>query len=158
VRAMIDAQRHDDLDRALDPLISQGRLAPTGDAELDTLLRLASRLRGLPDTDFKARLRAELFPPPARRPWWPFDRRSAMSTRIQHAIARPRVAAPLAFATAATDDGIYVAGFTNYAFRQIVREFGGAGLLATEMVCARSGAEIPVVTPSRASIETVNAV
>jgi tRNA-dihydrouridine synthase B len=31
-----------------------------------------------------------------------------------------------------------MAGFTNYAFRQIVREFGGAGLLATEMVCARS--------------------
>lgn len=30
-----------------------------------------------------------------------------------------------------------MAGFTNYAFRQIVREFGGAGLLATEMVCAR---------------------
>ena len=24
-----------------------------------------------------------------------------------------------------------MAGFTNYAFRQIVREFGGAGLLAT---------------------------
>jgi len=31
-----------------------------------------------------------------------------------------------------------MAGFTNYAFRQIVRQFGGAGLLATEMVCARS--------------------
>jgi len=30
-----------------------------------------------------------------------------------------------------------MAGFTNYAFRQIVREFGGAGLLATEMVNAR---------------------
>jgi tRNA-dihydrouridine synthase B len=30
-----------------------------------------------------------------------------------------------------------MAGFTNYAFRQIVREFGGAGLLATEMVCAK---------------------
>jgi tRNA-dihydrouridine synthase B len=30
-----------------------------------------------------------------------------------------------------------MAGFTNYAFRQIVREFGGAGLLATEMVSAR---------------------
>ncbi len=30
-----------------------------------------------------------------------------------------------------------MAGFTNYAFRQIVREFGGAGLLATEMICAR---------------------
>src|SRR5262245_41506078 len=30
-----------------------------------------------------------------------------------------------------------MAGFTNFAFRQIVREFGGAGLQATEMVSAR---------------------
>ena len=30
-----------------------------------------------------------------------------------------------------------MAGFTNYAFRQIVREYGGAGLQATEMVNAR---------------------
>jgi len=30
-----------------------------------------------------------------------------------------------------------MAGFTNFAFRQIVRDFGGAGLLATEMICAR---------------------
>ncbi len=30
-----------------------------------------------------------------------------------------------------------MAGYTNYAFRQMVREFGGAGLLATEMVNAR---------------------
>jgi len=30
-----------------------------------------------------------------------------------------------------------MAGFTNYAFRQIVREFGGPGLLATEMVNAK---------------------
>lgn len=30
-----------------------------------------------------------------------------------------------------------MAGFTNYAFRQIVRQFGGAGLLATEMISAQ---------------------
>jgi tRNA-dihydrouridine synthase B len=30
-----------------------------------------------------------------------------------------------------------MAGFTNYAYRQVVREFGGVGLQATEMVCAR---------------------
>ena len=30
-----------------------------------------------------------------------------------------------------------MAGFTNAAFRQVVRQFGGAGLLATEMVNAR---------------------
>ena len=30
-----------------------------------------------------------------------------------------------------------MAGFTNYAFRQVVRGFGGAGLISTEMVSAR---------------------
>lgn len=30
-----------------------------------------------------------------------------------------------------------MAGFTNYAYRQIVREFGGVGLQATEMISAR---------------------
>ena len=30
-----------------------------------------------------------------------------------------------------------MAGFTNFAFRQIVREYGGTGLIATEMVNAR---------------------
>ena len=30
-----------------------------------------------------------------------------------------------------------MAGFTNFAYRQIVRSFGGAGLLATEMVSAK---------------------
>lgn len=33
-----------------------------------------------------------------------------------------------------------MAGFTNYAYRQVVRQFGGAGLLATEMIAARSAA------------------
>ena len=31
-----------------------------------------------------------------------------------------------------------MAGYTNYAFRQVVREFGGAGLQATEMISAKS--------------------
>ncbi len=35
-----------------------------------------------------------------------------------------------------------MAGFTNYAFRQVVRGFGGAGLQATEMVHARGFLEI----------------
>lgn len=30
-----------------------------------------------------------------------------------------------------------MAGFTNYAFRQILRHFGGVGLMATEMISAR---------------------
>ena len=29
-----------------------------------------------------------------------------------------------------------MAGFTNYAFRHVVRRFGGVGLPATEMFCA----------------------
>ena len=35
-----------------------------------------------------------------------------------------------------------MAGFTNYAYRQILRQLGGAGLLATEMVSARGFLEI----------------
>jgi tRNA-dihydrouridine synthase B len=31
-----------------------------------------------------------------------------------------------------------MAGYTNYAFRQMVREYGGVGLIATEMINARS--------------------
>ena len=30
-----------------------------------------------------------------------------------------------------------MAGFTNYAFRQIVRQYGGSGLQATEMINAK---------------------
>jgi tRNA-dihydrouridine synthase B len=30
-----------------------------------------------------------------------------------------------------------LAGFTNYAYRQMIRRFGGVGLPATEMICAR---------------------
>src|SRR3990172_59988 len=36
-----------------------------------------------------------------------------------------------------------MAGYTNYAFRQIVRELGGAGLLATEMVNAKGFVWLP---------------
>jgi tRNA-dihydrouridine synthase B len=35
-----------------------------------------------------------------------------------------------------------MAGYTNYAYRQMVREFGGAGLQATEMIHARGFLEI----------------
>ncbi|NLX94760.1 MAG: tRNA-dihydrouridine synthase [Rhodopirellula sp.] len=35
-----------------------------------------------------------------------------------------------------------MAGFTNYAYRQLVRQLGGAGLLATEMISARGFVEI----------------
>ncbi|WP_261342196.1 tRNA dihydrouridine synthase DusB [Pseudobythopirellula maris] len=52
---------------------------------------------------------------------------------------RPQIA-PLVIGDLVVDPPILqapMAGFTNYAFRQIVREFGGSGLLATEMVNAK---------------------
>ena len=50
-------------------------------------------------------------------------------------------ATPLAIGPLVVDPPVLqapMAGYTNYAFRQVVREFGGAGLLATEMIAARS--------------------
>jgi tRNA-dihydrouridine synthase B len=58
---------------------------------------------------------------------------------IQAAPAAP--VAPLAIGPVVVDPPILqapMAGYTNYAYRQVVREFGGAGLLATEMIAARS--------------------
>jgi tRNA-dihydrouridine synthase B len=53
----------------------------------------------------------------------------------------PPAVAPLAIGPVLVDPPILqapMAGYTNYAYRQVVREFGGAGLLATEMIAARS--------------------
>jgi len=53
----------------------------------------------------------------------------------------PTTVAPLAIGPVLVDPPILqapMAGYTNYAYRQVVREFGGAGLLATEMIAARS--------------------
>lgn len=50
------------------------------------------------------------------------------------------IAAPLQIGSLQVDPPILqapMAGFTNYAYRQIVREYGGVGLQATEMVNAR---------------------
>ena len=52
---------------------------------------------------------------------------------------RPSVR-PLMIGPVAVDPPVLqapMAGYTNFAFRQVVREFGGAGLLATEMIAAR---------------------
>ncbi len=57
---MIEQERHDELNTAIDAVISRGEFARTGDAETDTLSRLASGLRGLPSADFKVRLSAEI--------------------------------------------------------------------------------------------------
>lgn len=55
-------------------------------------------------------------------------------------IVDPPVVRPLWIGQVLVDPPILqapMAGYTNYAFRQIVRELGGAGLLATEMVNAK---------------------
>jgi tRNA-dihydrouridine synthase B len=47
---------------------------------------------------------------------------------------------PLAIGPVVVDPPVLqapMAGYTNFAYRQVVREFGGAGLLATEMIAAR---------------------
>jgi hypothetical protein len=59
---MTDELRHDRLNASIDVIISQGQPTATGDAEVDVLARLASGLRGLPASGFKAGLRAEFVP------------------------------------------------------------------------------------------------
>jgi tRNA-dihydrouridine synthase B len=64
--------------------------------------------------------------------------RVATGVGLASPVMRPR---PLHIGTVVVDPPILqapMAGFTNYAFRQIVREYGGVGLQATEMVSARS--------------------
>jgi len=54
-------------------------------------------------------------------------------------IKSPKIA-PLMIGSLLVDPPILqapMAGFTNYAYRQIVRDYGGAGLQATEMISAR---------------------
>jgi len=60
-----------------------------------------------------------------------------MSSDVQSPSPGPR---PLRIGPVVVDPPVLqapMAGFTNYAFRQIVRELGGVGLLVTEMVSAR---------------------
>ncbi len=62
-----------------------------------------------------------------------------MSPTLESVASRP-IAQPFYIGSLLIDPPLLqapMAGFTNFAFRQIVREFGGAGLLATEMVNAR---------------------
>jgi tRNA-dihydrouridine synthase B len=63
----------------------------------------------------------------------------SVDTDVQFPRTRPGVL-PLRIGPLVVDPPVLqapMAGFTNYAFRQIVREFGGAGLQATEMVHAK---------------------
>lgn len=60
-------------------------------------------------------------------------------TRNEYGFVIPRLR-PLQIGSLTIDPPILqapMAGFTNFAFRQIVREYGGVGLQATEMVNAR---------------------
>jgi tRNA-dihydrouridine synthase B len=72
-----------------------------------------------------------------------------MPTSIANAAAEPAAmddcplpsVAPLRIGPILIDPPILqapMAGYTNYAYRQVVREFGGAGLQATEMISAKS--------------------
>jgi len=76
--------------------------------------------------------------------WFPMDR--AMSIPTTEILEVPSTAvAPLRIGSVIVDPPVLqapMAGFTNYAYRQIVREFGGAGLQATEMVCAKGFVEM----------------
>ncbi|HEV3138322.1 MAG TPA: tRNA-dihydrouridine synthase, partial [Pirellulales bacterium] len=57
-----------------------------------------------------------------------------------HAAAKRAQVQPLCIGPLVIDPPVLqapMAGFTNYAFRQIVRQLGGAGLMATEMVHAK---------------------
>jgi tRNA-dihydrouridine synthase B len=63
-----------------------------------------------------------------------------MSSSVQQSAESLPAIAPLKIGPISIDPPILqapMAGFTNYAFRQMVREYGGAGLQATEMVNAR---------------------
>ena len=63
-----------------------------------------------------------------------------MSSSVRQSAESLPAIAPLKIGPISIDPPILqapMAGFTNYAFRQMVREYGGAGLQATEMVNAR---------------------
>jgi hypothetical protein len=57
---MVDELKYDRLNSAIDSVVAEGEFASTGDEESDALARLGAGLRGLPDPDFKARLKSQL--------------------------------------------------------------------------------------------------
>ena len=68
------------------------------------------------------------------------ESRRNMLTSVSPPSPCPTLAPPLKIGSLVVDPPVLqapMAGYTNYAFRQIVREFGGAGLQATEMVNAK---------------------
>ena len=73
---MSNVLKYDELDSSIESVISRGEFASSGDEDVDALTRLAAGLRGLPNPDFKTRLRAELVPGSRRLAWWPFGRKT----------------------------------------------------------------------------------
>lgn len=59
---MRDEIKSERLDEAIEGVVAGGERRSTGDEDLDALARVASGLRGLPDPEFRARLRAEIVP------------------------------------------------------------------------------------------------
>ena len=94
---MTEQVRYDELDRAIDSIISRGELTSTGDPGLDSLVRLASGLRGLPTPERKAQLREELFPKASRR-LWPSLPAVPGLPRLRALPLAPRIAMAILFA------------------------------------------------------------
>jgi tRNA-dihydrouridine synthase B len=79
---------------------------------------------------------------PVQNRWMTNSKTSATVLESESAIDTyvESLAKPIRIGNLKIDPPIFqapMAGYTNYAFRQIVREFGGVGLQATEMVNAR---------------------
>lgn len=70
---MRDDLKYEQFDDSIEGIVSRGERKPTGDEDLDALARLASGLRGLPDPEFRARLRAEIVPASSKPAWWPLS-------------------------------------------------------------------------------------
>lgn len=66
---MRDELKYDQLDESIEGIVSRGERTSTGNEDLDALARLASGLRGLPDPEFRARLRAQIVPAASRSEW-----------------------------------------------------------------------------------------
>src|SRR3989442_294015 len=73
---MSNALKYDELDSSIESVISRGESASSGDEDVDALTRLAAGLRGMPNPDFKTKLRAELLPGSRQLTWWPFGRKT----------------------------------------------------------------------------------
>ena len=62
MRPMPRRNHNEDLDEAIDAMMSDRQSPPELDPRLAALLRIAADLRGLPSAEFKARLKSRLEP------------------------------------------------------------------------------------------------